>query len=126
MKYSKQREKIINILLENKIHPTAEKIYSILCEKGEKVSLATIYRNLKFLSETGIVKKFKTTEKTERFDTTLAPHYHFLCSECKKVYDLPENITADLEKNVGSLGFEVMKCDIILTGICPNCKNKEN
>lgn len=126
MKYSRQREKILNILNEYKIHPTADCVYAILCSKGEKMSLATVYRNLKILSETGVIKKFKTSEKTERYDSTLIQHYHFLCTECGNVFDMPANITADISKNAAELGFEVKKYDMMLSGICPQCKKKEN
>lgn len=126
MKYSRQREKILDILTEYKIHPTADRVYSMLCTQGEKISLATVYRNLKALSEIGLIKRFKTSEKTERFDSTLTPHYHFLCAACGNVYDIPQDITADVSKNAAELGFEVTKYDMMLTGICPKCRKKEN
>lgn len=125
MKYSKQREKILEVLNQNKIHPTAEKIYSLLLARGEKVGLATVYRNLKQLVESKKVLSVKTFEPTERFDGTLSPHYHFLCEKCNTVYDLPIEITQDLTNNTEKLGYSVTKYNIMISGICPNCKNKE-
>ncbi len=125
MKYSRQREIILNLLEENKIHPTADTVYSILKNKGEKVSLATVYRNLNNLANSGEIKRFKTSEKTERFDSTTMPHYHFLCKHCGIVYDLPIEIAEDVSKNANKLGFKVTEYDMMLGGICPECQKKE-
>ena len=52
--YSKQREEIINILKESYSHPTAEEVYLLAKEKNPNISLGTVYRNLKLLTEEGI------------------------------------------------------------------------
>ncbi len=122
MKYSKQREIILKTLIENKIHPSAEKLYTLLLDKGKRISIATVYRNLNALADAGIIKKFKTAEKKERFDSTTEQHYHFLCTKCGKVYDLPVEIASDITKKIQEYGFTVTEYDMILEGRCPECQ----
>ena len=42
--YSKQREIILEVIKENRIHPTAEEIYNILIKKEPQISKSTVYR----------------------------------------------------------------------------------
>ena len=46
LKYSRQRESIINCLKGRKDHPTADMIYASVREEYPKISLGTVYRNL--------------------------------------------------------------------------------
>ena len=51
MKYSKQREIIIDYLKSVKTHPTAETVYEEVKKEDKKISLGTVYRNLDKLSD---------------------------------------------------------------------------
>lgn len=53
LNYSRQREAIYNYLLSTKKHPTAETIFQAVQQDYPKISLATVYRNLTVLEETG-------------------------------------------------------------------------
>ena len=56
MNYSQQRNCILNIVVSNPIHPTAEQVYDIARRSYPKISLGTVYRNLNQLAEHGILK----------------------------------------------------------------------
>ena len=49
MNYSKQREKILDVLTNNPIHPTADELLEFLKEENSNVGLTTLYRNLNHL-----------------------------------------------------------------------------
>ena len=53
LKYSRQRESIINCLKGRKDHPTADMIYASVREEYPKISLGTVYRNLSLLVDQG-------------------------------------------------------------------------
>ena len=126
MNYSKQRELILNTLKENVVHPTAEYLYSKIKEKDSKISLATLYRNLNQLSENGIIKKIDGLETSSHFDHNTFEHYHFICSKCGRVFDINADVAPDLIKKTEELtGFEVQSHDIVFTGLCKDCKNKQ-
>ncbi|HFL3267987.1 TPA: transcriptional repressor, partial [Clostridioides difficile] len=46
MKFSKQRELILNEILNNPVHPTADYLYENLKKDNPNLSLGTVYRNL--------------------------------------------------------------------------------
>ena len=52
--YSKQREIILEVIKNNRTHPTAEEIYILVTKKEPKISRSTVYRNINILVEKGI------------------------------------------------------------------------
>ncbi len=123
MKYSKQREMVLQYLLEKKNHPTAEQIYSELKAVVPSLSLATVYRNLNLLCELGKVQRLDTGETVDRFDADISNHAHFICEVCQHVIDIPSEILSDqsIEKQLGS-GYQVSSHKLFIYGICPCCK----
>lgn len=128
MNYSKQREKILEVLSNNAVHPTAEKLLDILNKQGAEIGMTTLYRNLNQLVSAGMIKKIEGLESSAHFDHNTFEHYHFICVECKKVFDIPSDVAPDLVKNTQSAtGFDVINHDIVFHGICSECKKrKEN
>ncbi|MBR5555935.1 transcriptional repressor [bacterium] len=125
MNYSRQREIILETLTENVVHPTAEYLHDKVKEKDPKISLATLYRNLNQLAEKGIIKKIDGLEASSHFDHNTFKHYHFICKECGKVFDISAEVAPDLiEKTQSLTDFTIESHDVVFTGICNNCKNK--
>jgi len=123
MNYSRQRDIILETLKENVVHPTAEYLYGVLKEKNSGISLATLYRNLNQLADKGIIKKIEGLETSSHFDHNTYEHYHFICDKCKRVFDIPVEIAPDIaEKTQHATGFDVKGYDIVIHGICNECK----
>ena len=55
MRYSQQREVILNLIQSTNIHPTADWIYSNAKTQIPKISLGTVYRNLKQLEQDKLI-----------------------------------------------------------------------
>ena len=51
------------------------------------ISLGTVYRNLKTLTEMGEILELSYGSTYSRFDGNAKMHYHFVCEHCGKVYD---------------------------------------
>jgi Fur family peroxide stress response transcriptional regulator len=123
MNYSKQREKILEVLTENAVHPTAEGLLDFLEKSGANIGITTLYRNLNQLAQAGIIKKIDGLESSAHFDHNTFEHYHFICTKCGKVFDVPSDIAPDLVKNTQeTTGFDITSHDIVFHGICSECK----
>jgi Ferric uptake regulator family len=59
LKKTSQRALIWAALLESKGHPSVEEIRDILLGQGHRIGLATIYRTIKILLESGFVRQSK-------------------------------------------------------------------
>lgn len=123
VRYSKQRENVLKLLNGTKSHPTAEWVYENLKKENSTVSLATVYRNLKQLSEMGLIQSFETGDKTVHYDATVKPHYHFACNNCKKVFDVEMKPFKNINGEVENLtGYTVESHSLIFYGYCNDCQ----
>ena len=120
-KYSRQREAILQLLKSRTDHPTAETLYFDMKKKIPDISLATVYRNLKLLSEEGDILKL-TLETSDRFDGNPNPHYHFYCLKCKHVSDLDETYNESLNNDFNKDGkYMIYGHNLYFYGICDHC-----
>ena len=88
--YSRQRAAILSFLQSRRDHPTAELVYSSVKEEFPNISLGTVYRNLNQLADAGMIAKHSFgILGIDHFDYNTNPHYHFVCSCCNAVIDLP-------------------------------------
>lgn len=126
MKFSKQRELILNYILNSHEHLTADTIYADLKKDNPELSLGTVYRNLTKLTEIGAIKKVSLPNQVDKFDKNLEPHAHFICDECGSITDIniPE-VDKFLNKISKGEDISIRKYEITLNGTCKKCKSKE-
>ena len=126
-RYSKNREAILACLRSTKSHPTADWIYAQLKPDYPDLSLATVYRNLSALKESGQIRSVGVVNGQERFDAMTESHPHAVCSRCGKVIDLsgvpvPHELIDAVQAETG---FAVSEAVLQFTGLCPECKSKQ-
>ena len=115
------RIKVLNYLLNNRIHPTVDDIYKNLIEDIPTLSKTSIYNTLDLFLEKGVVKVLALGEKELRYDIDTDLHGHFKCEKCRKVYDFP--ISANILSRDKLEGFKINDKNIHLYGICKKCNN---
>lgn len=126
MKFSKQRELILNQVKSYPIHPTADQVYSALKAENPNLSLGTVYRNLNLLSEMGMLLKIKIADGSDRFDGRTDCHYHMVCDKCTQVFDIELSELDSLNEAVSQkYGHELTVVTLNLNGICCNCRRAE-
>ena len=87
MRYSKQRELVLQKVEQLCDHPTAEEIFGLAVRECPGLSLGTVYRNLNSLVDAGRVRRVSIPGKADRFDHTLGWHSHLYCNCCGRVVD---------------------------------------
>ena len=128
IRYSKKREAILAQIQGTSCHPSAEWVYQQLRPLHPDLSLGTVYRNLAFFRERGLVRSVGVVQGQERFDAITTPHSHFVCNCCGTVLDLPDvRPERGLEQTVSTqYGFAVERCELTFYGLCPNCTDQQN
>ena len=123
MKYSRQRELILDTVKKFHVHPTADIVYEYVRGVEPKISLGTVYRNLNKLSENGLLIKIPMPCGGDRFDGRLDDHTHVICSGCGTVADiaLPYFDSID-EEAANQTGYQVTGHAVVFTGLCKDCK----
>ena len=122
MNYSRQRAEVLDQIREHEDHPTADVIFAELRQKDPSISLATVYRNLKLLSDLGEIRKLSFVSGADHFDSTIKPHYHFVCERCGKVYDIPMKVAEALDSEAEMyIRGAITGHDLVFRGICDEC-----
>ena len=102
-------------------HPSAARIYSEVRKSDPKISLGTVYRNLKLLADNGEIRQVKVSG-AERFDWRQDTHYHLLCRRCGMLIDAPMTYRGELDRILSEeTGFHVEQHCMIFEGLCPVC-----
>lgn len=129
LKYSRQRESIKNYLLSTNEHPTADIVYQHVREDFSNISLGTVYRNLKLLTEIGEAVKISSPDGVDRFDGFVQPHNHFFCTCCRRILDLNLDMAEiDRLNYSASKNFDgqIESSNTIFYGTCSDCIKQNN
>lgn len=128
LKLTPQRLAILEYLVDNKSHPSAEDIYKAVSKTFPTMSFATVYNTLETLKQRGNILELTIDPYKKRFDPNLKPHHHLICVKCKKIIDIHDKFTLHLPKTEIE-GFEIVGNHVEFYGLCPKCKkikkNKE-
>ena len=103
-------------------YPTADMCYAAARLREPSISLGTVYRNLKTLSENGEVDTLETVDKKLHYDGNVNKHGHFICAQCYKIYDIWSK--PEIPEELKVLGFTVMEAKSVYYGFCDKCKEQ--
>lgn len=128
LKATRTRQLIFaEIVSTRDFHPNAYEIFRRLGKKGHKISLATIYRTLRLLVESGLVSQVDLGEDHSHYEPegSKTGHGHLICLSCGTVKEFAE---AKIQRTIGRIGkangFELDKFSIQVFGYCRKCKKK--
>lgn len=124
--HSKPREVILDVLRSTTSHPTAEWIYNKAKKKLPRLSLGTVYRNLRLMVVRGEALELDLGASFSRYDGTTHKHSHFTCLGCGSVMDLDFSVPAGFYDSAASgTGFEITGHQLSFTGYCEDCRRKK-
>lgn len=125
MRYSKQRETILEVVKKSCHHPTAEDVYDSVKKVIPNISLGTVYRNLNYLAEQGMIKQIEIPNSSHHFDGTLNYHHHAYCDICHRLFDIQIKDDFILNDLLDKEQFQILGVNICFTGICNDCRNRK-
>lgn len=103
-------------------HATADEVYDEVRRAHPHISRGTVYRNLNSLAEDGSIRKIPVPGGADRFDHRCDEHYHIKCTGCGRIFDVDMDAITDIGSRIKDRhGFEFSRCDIVFTGLCPEC-----
>ena len=87
LKATHQREVILSVVRDCKVHPTTEQIFNLVLPLIPSISLATVYKTLEAFVKSGLISKTLTTEGQLRFDPNLNSHGHIYSNNTNEIID---------------------------------------
>ena len=127
LKKTSQRALIWSSLLESKGHPSVEEIRDKLLAEGHRIGLATIYRTIKILLQSGFVRQSKLHGMT-RYEPVISQpnHLHFICNSCGSTVEFPSRKIENLIKRATEReDFEERYSRYAIFGLCKSCQRKQ-
>ena len=120
---TKQREAVLQVIRESEAHLTANEVFDNARQLLPGISFATVYNSLRYLKNEGLIGEVRFGTDATRYDRTLTRHDHAICKNCGKLVDMELAIpNALLEEAANMSRFEPESIELMLRGLCPECK----
>src|ERR1700741_4700252 len=124
LRLTRPRRIILDVVRATDAHPTAAVVYERVRRRLTRVSLATVYRNLRMLAAEGFLAERADTGGL-RLDGNTGPHDHFPCLVCGPIYDVPAGTGPGGRRRVAArTGFEVLDHRTEYYGRCGACRRR--
>lgn len=124
LKITKQRRAVLEAFLGSEDHVSAEELYKLVTEKEPKIGLATVYRTLSLLTQSGLASELDFGDGQKRYEHKFmhSHHDHMICTECGKIIEFSHPMIEKLQEEVaGRHGFKLTSHKLDLFGLCAEC-----
>ena len=125
LKITKGRIEILNILQNSENSLSAEKIHQIYRCNDININLSTVYRTLELFEEKDLLEKITLNDGVFSYKLKGKTHRHHLeCDICHKEVEIPCPMLQIQEMVQNSTGFTLTDHDLVMKGVCQDCKKK--
>ena len=123
LKITPQRRVILELLVQDGSHPTADEIYQRVLLAMPEVSRTTVYNTLRELIAMGELTEVQgLSEGGLRYDTDTSAHHHLFCTRCHALIDIDHDFEGLALPPEESSGYQIVRQQVTFYGICPNCQ----
>jgi len=122
MRVTHQRALLLEILRQG--HMDADEIYHQAREKGQRLSLSTVYRALQAFKKLDLVEELHFDETHHHYQVkSSTEHHHLVCLGCGRVVEFQYPLSRYIKRNIPeSSDFAITETEIRLTGYCAKCR----
>ena|SRR3989338_5397672 len=118
-----QKQAILDWVLQSRIHPTAQEVYTGVAKELPQISFATVYRNLAALAQAGSIQEVRFVDKKKRYEGQTHEHQHFICERCERIIDMELSKLLNIKEACAKMQcHDVKSFNLELVGICAKCK----
>ena len=123
-----QRRVIARVLEEAQDHPDVEDLYKRASRIDSHISIATVYRTVKLLEETGMLERHEFRDGRARYEIVPEDHHdHLIDLKTGHVIEFAnEEIERLQEKIAHDLGYKLVDHRLELYGIPLDSKSKKD
>jgi Fur family ferric uptake transcriptional regulator len=124
LKQSSQRKEVLHTFLKTERHLTVDELHHLVKKKNPEIGIATIYRTMKLLRDSGLCREFRLDDGTTRYEHLYnhKHHDHLICSDCGVFIEvLDPEIEKLQEKLAKKHGFRIKNHKLEIYGTCRRC-----
>lgn len=120
-----QRVELVRLIAVSEGHPSASQLYTKIKRQFPTMSHATVYKTLALLKEMNQVLEIDLRDDSHYDGNRPDPHPHLICVKCNQIIDGELTIDQEaLRKLEQASGYRILRPQISLYGLCPECKNE--
>ena len=114
-----QRRVIARVLADAQDHPDAEELHRRASAIDPHISIATVYRTVRLLEESGILERHDFRDGRSRYEETTEEHHdHLIDVQTGRVIEFHDEQIEDLQRLVAEkLGYKLVDHRLELYGV---------
>lgn len=125
LKSTRQRTLITEIFFAMPGHSSVEQVWSKVRQSDPRVSVATVYRTMKLLGESGLAHAQNFGDGQTRYEAAVGRehHDHLICTRCGTIFEFENDKIEQMQDSVARRhGFRVTSHKMELYGLCKSCQ----
>jgi Fur family ferric uptake transcriptional regulator len=122
LRNTRQRAAVISALAEADVFKSSQEIHDDLRQRGDSVGLATVYRTLQALAESGDVDVIVRDGETAYRQCSPSHHHHLVCRACHSTIEVEApDVEAWASTVAAKHGFTDVTHTVEVYGLCRAC-----
>ncbi|TPG19593.1 Fur family transcriptional regulator [Pedococcus bigeumensis] len=120
---TRQRAAVAAVLADTDEFRSAQELHALLREGGDKVGLATVYRNLQAMAADGEIDMLRTDEGEAVYRAcSTGHHHHLVCRVCGRTVEVEgPTVEAWATRVSAEHGFTEVRHTLEIFGTCATC-----
>jgi len=126
---TRQRAAVSALLERTEDFRSAQQLHESLRESGDSIGLATVYRTLQALADSGEVDVLRADdgEALYRRCESAKHHHHLVCRRCGTTVEISgAGVEAWAEEMAARHGFSAVEHTLDLFGLCSQCTREHD
>ncbi|MFN8367912.1 MAG: transcriptional repressor [Candidatus Kapaibacterium sp.] len=126
---TQERYRVLERIAEVDQHFSADELYLIMHNQGDRVSRATIYSTLDLLTRCNILVKhrFQGESATYELRSRMPHHDHLLCTECGHIVEFNAHELEEISKKIAQkFGYKAVEHSYQIFAMCPDSSTCTN
>lgn len=113
---TRQRLSLASLLVGDGLdrHVTAESLFALSVQSGDRVSLATVYNTLRAFCSAGLMNEVVVDGSKSYFDTRMDDHPHFYWEDTAELTDAPNDQLEISALPDAPDGTEISRVDVVI------------
>jgi Fur family transcriptional regulator, ferric uptake regulator len=122
---TRQRAAVAAVLADTDEFRSAQELHALLREGGDKVGLATVYRNLQAMAADGEIDMLRTDEGEAVYRAcSTGHHHHLVCRVCGRTVEVEgPTVEAWATRVSAEHGFTEVRHTLEIFGTCASCSS---
>lgn len=123
LRNTRQRNAVSAVLGQVEGFHSAQELHAMLRDRGERVGLATVYRTLQALADSGEIDVMRPPSGEYLYRRcSRGHHHHLVCRDCGRTVEVAgPAVEAWADRVAAEHGFTQVSHTLEIFGTCPNC-----